>query len=76
MRYSKTMSPTLLFALLKVSRSGGRVAFEYRAASTMFTLARRLLELHGITPHLDVIELGGQIKDACNARDQLAHWSK
>src|SRR5207244_1433286 len=37
----------LIFSLMRTRAPEGRVAFEYRAASTMFTVARRLLELHG-----------------------------
>jgi hypothetical protein len=68
----------LIFTLLKLTPNEGRVAFEYRGASTMFTLARRLLELHGITPKIDVIDLEECIRDCCQARDQIAHgvWYK
>jgi hypothetical protein len=63
----------LMFAILKIQEPEGRVAFEYRAASTMFTMARRPLELHGLTPKVDVVALEEQIKELCDARDQLAH---
>jgi hypothetical protein len=58
---------------MKINSPEGRIAFEYRAASTMFTMARRLIELRGITPNMDVVALEEQIKELCEARDQLAH---
>jgi hypothetical protein len=68
----------LVFDLMKIGSPEGRVAFEYRAASTMFALVRKLLALRGIEPNLNVADLGDQISDLCKARDQLAHglWVK
>jgi hypothetical protein len=63
----------LVYALLFLSRAEGQLAFEYRAASTMLTLARRLIEVRGITSAVDLVALEDQVKDCCQARDQLAH---
>jgi hypothetical protein len=69
----------LLFDLIKCEYPEGRVAFKYAGASTMFSTIRRLLDLQGIVPKIDVVALEKKIKDECvKPRDQLAHgvWIK
>jgi hypothetical protein len=68
----------IVFDLLKIEYAVGRSAFAYRAASTQFTLVRSLLDVRGIKPSINVVELEDQIRELCAARDQLAHgiWSE
>jgi hypothetical protein len=63
----------LLYDLMTIDYPLGRVGFKYMAASTMFSIIRRLLDLHGITPKLNVADLSEHIGGCCTMRDQLAH---
>lgn len=67
-RVSETM-----FDIMKIGYAEGRVAFKYRAASTQFDLVVDLVHLRGLKPSIDLNALRDQIKDCCEARDQLGH---
>jgi hypothetical protein len=64
----------LLFDQINCEYPEGRVAFKYAGASKMFKTIRRLLDLHGITPTINVVALENTIRDEYEKRrDILAH---
>lgn len=74
----ETQVSELLYDVAEITYPAGRVAFGYRSAGDRFSVIINLLDMHGITPSIDLNELHKQIKDCCDARDTFAHnvWLK
>jgi len=67
------MALELIFELMRLNYPEGRVGIRYVSAVERFKTAVRLLDLHGITPSMDLGPLEKRILRCCDARDQLAH---
>lgn len=74
----ETKVSELLYDLAEISYPAGRVSFGYRNAFDRFKTVIDLLDMHGITPLVDVKKLKTQIEECCFARDIFAHnvWLK
>lgn len=74
----ETQVSELLYVAAEISYPAGRVSFGYKNAWDNFKIIITLLDMHGITPSINLNKLKDQIKDCCDARDTFAHnvWLK